>query len=168
MRAGSPPALDGSIVMKKWLKIALIVIVVFLVVAQFIRPSHVNPPIDPTKTLFATTPVPPNVQGILERSCNDCHSNNTVYPWYNKVAPVSWLLASDVNDGRHAMNFSEWATYSQKKRLHRLKDICDQVKQGDMPLWFYLPLHPKAKLAPGDVGAICTWASNEAMREGRK
>src|SRR5436305_5848371 len=150
--------------MKKWLKIALIVIVVFLVVGQFFRPSHVNPPIDPAKTLAATAQVPPNVQSILERSCNDCHSNNTVYPWYNNVAPVSWLLARDINDGRHAMNFSEWGTYSQKKRLHRLKDICDEVKQGDMPLWFYLPLHPKAKLSGDDILAICTWTAAETSR----
>ena len=152
--------------MKKWLKIILLAVVVFLVVAQFIRPSHVNPPIDPAKTLFATTPAPPNVQSILERSCNDCHSNKTVYPWYDDIAPASWLVANDVNGGRHQMNLSEWGTYSQKKKLHRLKDICDQVKQGDMPLWYYLPLHPKAKLTDADRATICTWASNEAMREG--
>lgn len=150
--------------MKKWLKIALVVIVVFLVVGQFIRPSHVNPPVDPAKTLAATEQVPPNVQSILERSCNDCHSNNTVYPWYSQVAPVSWLLARDVTGGRRAMNLSEWGTFSQKKRLHRLKDICDQVKEGDMPLWFYLPLHPKAKLSGDDIRAICTWSATETSR----
>jgi hypothetical protein len=95
------------------MKIALIVIVVLLVVAQFFRPSFVNPPIDPTKTLVATTPVPANVESIFERSCYDCHSNKTVYPWYSKVAPVSWLLARDINGGRHQVNFSEWATYPQ-------------------------------------------------------
>jgi cytochrome c551/c552 len=150
--------------MKKWLKIALIVVVVFLVVAQFFRPSFVNPPVDPAKTLVATAPVPANVESIFERSCYDCHSNKTVYPWYSKVAPVSWLLASDINDGRRAMNFSEWGTFSQKKRLHRIKDICDQVKEGDMPLWFYLPLHPKAKLSGADVAAICTWSAAETSR----
>jgi hypothetical protein len=106
--------------MKKWLKLALIVIVVFLVVAQFFRPSFVNPPIDPTKTLVATAPVPANVESIFERSCYDCHSNKTVYPWYSKVAPVSWLLARDINGGRHQVNFSEWATYSQTKKLRKL------------------------------------------------
>ena len=150
--------------MKRFLKIALIVIVVFLVVAQFFRPSHVNPPIDPAKTLIATAQVPPNVQSILERSCYDCHSNKTVYPWYNKVAPVSWLLARDINDGRSQVNFSEWAGYTQKRKLHKLENICDQVKQGDMPLWFYLPLHPKAKLSDADRAAICTWTAAETSR----
>src|ERR1051326_6724994 len=107
--------------MKKWLKIALIAIVVFLVVGQFFRPSHVNPPIDPAKTLVATTPVPANVESIFERSCYDCHSNRTVYPWYANVAPLSWWLASHINDGRRELNFSEWAPYSQKKKLRKLK-----------------------------------------------
>ena len=150
--------------MKKFLKIALIVIVVFLVVAQFIRPSHVNPPIDPAKTLVANAPVPPNVEAIFERSCYDCHSNKTVYPWYNKVAPVSWLLASDVNDGRRALNFSEWASYPQKRKLRRLKGICDEIKQDDMPLWFYRPLHPQSKLSGADKTAICTWTAAETSR----
>lgn len=152
--------------MKKWLKIALIVIVAFLVVAQFFRPSRVNPPIDPAKTLVANAQVPPDVQGILERSCNDCHSNNTVYPWYSNVAPVSWLLASDINGGHHEMNFSEWGTYTQKKKLRKLKAICEQVKQGDMPLWFYLPLHPNAKLSDADKAAICAWTQAETARLG--
>src|SRR5258706_1469494 len=99
--------------MKKWLKIALIAVVAFLVVAQFIRPSRANPPIDPTKTLVATTPVPPSVQQTFERSCYDCHSNNTVWPWYSNVAPASWLLADDVKDGRRQVNFSERAGYTQ-------------------------------------------------------
>jgi cytochrome c551/c552 len=151
--------------MKKFLKIALIVIVVFLVVAQFFRPSHVNPPIDPTKTLVATAPVPANVESIFERSCYDCHSNKTVYPWYNSAAPISWLLARDVNTGRHELNFSEWGTYTQKRKLHKLKAICDEVKQGDMPLWFYLPLHPRAKLSGADKTALCTWTAAETSRE---
>lgn len=150
--------------MKKWLKIALIVIVAFLVVAQFFRPSFVNPPVDPAKTLAATAVVPPNVQSILDRSCRDCHSNTTVYPWYSKVAPVSWLLARDINDGRHNVNFSEWGNLTKKRKLRKLKNICDEVKQGDMPLWFYLPLHPKAKLSGDDVKAICTWTAAETTR----
>lgn len=150
--------------MKKWLKIALIVVIAFLVISQFFRPSFVNPPIDPAKTLVATAVVPPNVQSTLERSCNDCHSNNTVYPWYSKVAPVSWLLASDINEGRHEVNFSEWAGLTQKRKLRKLKNICDQVKEGDMPLWYYLPMHPKAKLTDADKAAICAWTQAETAR----
>ena len=154
--------------MKKWLKIVFIVIVVFLAVAQFIRPSYVNPPIDPTKTLTANAPVPPNIEQMLDRSCKDCHSNRTVYPWYSKVAPVSWLLADDIKDGRREVNFSEWGNYTQKRRLRKLKEICDQVKEHDMPLKKYLPLHPDAKLSDADRAAICAWAEAEARREGGK
>jgi mono/diheme cytochrome c family protein len=154
--------------MKKLLKIVFIVIVVFLVVAQFIRPSQVNPPIDPTKTLAANAPVPANIQQMFDRSCNDCHSNRTVYPWYSNVAPVSWLLADDIKDGRREVNFSEWGNYTQKRRLRKLKEICDQVKERDMPLKKYLPLHPDAKLSDADRAAICAWAQTEARREGGK
>lgn len=150
--------------MKKFLKITLIVIVVFLVVAQFIRPSHVNPPIDPAKTLVANAPVPANVEAIFERSCYDCHSNKTVYPWYNNAAPVSWLLARDVSQGRRELNFSEWGDYTQKRKLRKLKGICDEIKEDDMPLWFYRPLHPAAKLSGADKTAICTWTAAETSR----
>ena len=154
--------------MKKWLKIALIAVVAFLVVAQFIRPSRANPPIDPTKSLAATTPVPPNVQQTFERACYDCHSNATVWPWYSNIAPVSWLLVDDVKDGRKEVNFSEWAGYTQKRKLRKLKEICDQVKEGDMPLKKYVPLHPASKLTDADRAAICDWAKAEAKREGGK
>ena len=150
--------------MKKWLKFALIAVVAFLVVAQFFRPSFANPPIDPAKTFAATAQVPPNVQSTLERSCSDCHSNNTVYPWYSKVAPVSWLLANDINKGRHEVNFSEWGGYTQKRKLRKLKEICDQVKEGEMPLSYYLPMHPNAKLSDADKAAICAWAQAETTR----
>jgi cytochrome c551/c552 len=152
--------------MKKWLKIVFIAIVAFLVVAQFFRPSHVNPPIDPAKTLAANAPVPANIQQIFDRSCKDCHSNGTVYPWYSNVAPVSWLLADDIKDGRREVNFSEWGNYTPKRRLRKLKEICDQVKEGDMPLKKYIPLHPEAKLSDADRAAICAWAEAEARREG--
>ena len=151
--------------MKKFLKVALIVIVVFLVGAQFVRPSFVNPPIDPAKTLAATTPVPPEVAKIFDRSCSDCHSNKTVYPWYSNVAPVSWLLADDIKKGRHEVNFSEWGGYTQKRKLRKFKEICDQVKEGEMPLTTYLPLHPDAKLSDVDRAAICAWTKSESQRE---
>ena len=150
--------------MKQFFKITLLVIVVFLTAGQFVRPSHVNPPIDPAKTLMATAQVPDNVQSILERSCNDCHSNKTVYPWYSNVAPISWWLASHINDGRRNLNFSEWGTYAQKRKLRKLKEICDQVKEDEMPIGSYLPMHPKAKLSGADKLAICTWTAAETSR----
>jgi len=123
-----------------------------------------NPPVDASKTLRANAQITPEAEAVIERSCRDCHSNETVWPWYSQVAPVSWLLTSDVNEGRHNLNFSEWGTYSQRKVANRLKGICDQVQRGDMPLWFYLPLHPSAKLTDADKKTLCDWTKQELAR----
>ncbi len=144
----------------KWVKRILITLVVLLVVAQVIRPIKSNPTVDPAKELQA----PPAVMSIVQRSCFDCHSNHTVYPWYSQVAPVSWLLADDVKDGRKEVNFSEWNTYTPRRTARKLHEICEQVKAHDMPLWFYLPLHPDAKLTDADRAALCQWAESERAR----
>ena len=144
----------------KWLKRILLALVILLVIAQFIRPARTNPPVDPAKELRAPQPV----ASILERSCNDCHSNRTVWPWYAQVAPVSWLLADDVKDGRKEVNFSEWATFTPRRTARKLQEICEQVEKHDMPLWFYVPLHPDAKLSDADRKTLCDWAKGERAR----
>ncbi len=144
----------------KWLKRIVLILVVLLVVAQFVRPARTNPPIDPAHELQAPQPV----ASILQRSCYDCHSNRTVWPWYAQVAPVSWLLADDVGDGRREVNFSEWATFKPTRTARKLKEICEQVDHGEMPLWFYVPLHPDAKLSDADRKALCDWAKAERER----
>ena len=150
--------------MKKFLKWAAVALVVLFVVAQAIRPAMTNPPVDASKMLRANAQLTPEAEAVLERSCRDCHSNETVWPWYSQVAPVSWLLTRDVNEGRRNLNFSEWGTYSQRKIANRLKGICEQVEHGDMPLWFYLPLHPTAKLTDADKKTLCDWTKQEAAR----
>lgn len=141
------------------LRWVVVILVVLLLAAQAVRPNMVLPPVDPSHEIQAAVQVPPPADAILKRSCYDCHSSHTRWPWYAKIAPSSWLLASDVNDGRNAMSFSEFATYSPRKQAKRLDNICDQVKKGDMPLWFYLPLHPAAKLSDADKQTLCTWAA---------
>ena len=138
----------------------LLILVVLLVVAQFIRPARTNPPIDPAHELQAPQPA----ASILQRSCIDCHSNRTVWPWYSQVAPVSWLLARDVKNGRKEMNFSEWTTFTRRRQANKLKQACEQVEQHEMPLWFYVPLHPKSKLTDADRKVLCDWAKGERAR----
>lgn len=150
--------------MKKFLKWAAVALVVLFVVAQAVRPAMTNPPVDASKTLRANAHVTPEAEAILERSCRDCHSNETVWPWYAQVAPVSWLLTCDVNDGRREVNFSEWGTYNQRKAARKLQEMCEQVEHGDMPLWFYLPLHPTAKLTDADKKTLCDWTKQESAR----
>lgn len=138
---------------------AVVVVVALLVIAQLIRPDMSLPNSDPAHSIERAVTVPQNVRQILQRSCYDCHSSKTRWPWYAKVAPSSWLLARDVNDGRKELSFSEFATYTARKQYRKLEGLCDEVKQGDMPLWFYLPLHPASKLSDADKQTLCAWTN---------
>ncbi len=138
----------------KWIGIA---IVIALLAAQFVPVDRHNPPVDASKTLFATGIVPANAQAILQRSCKDCHSDETHWPWYSHVAPVSWLVASDVHDGRKQMNFSEWAGYTERRKQHKLDGICDMVSQKEMPPSQYTLIHRNAVLADQDRDTLCQW-----------
>ena len=131
---------------------------------QFYRPARTNPPADPKQSVTASTTVPAEVSAILERSCYDCHSNKTRWPWYSAVAPMSWGLVSHVNEGRENMNLSEWGAYPPKKRASILEKMCDEVREGGMPLKSYLLLHPGARLSEVDWQAICDWSTSEADR----
>ncbi len=101
--------------------------------------------------------VPDNIKAIFERSCYDCHSNKTKWPWYSYVAPVSWLVAGHVEDGRKNLNFTEWDKYDAKKRANKLEEILDEIEEGEMPLPGYLRLHPEAVLSGEDIDAIANW-----------
>ena len=86
-----------------------------------------------SQSIYAKEKLPPTVKAVLENSCANCHSNQTEWPWYSHVAPVSWMIASDVHEARRKMNFSEWAEYPANKREDKLEEICEQVTNGDMP-----------------------------------
>jgi hypothetical protein len=146
------------------LKWVVIILVVSFVLIQFIRPARTNPPINPSQSIEASLQLSPQAAAIFNRSCNDCHSNKTVWPWYTNVAPVSWFLANHVNDGRRAMNLSEWGGYDKDKQSRRLRGMCEQVQAGEMPLSTYTPLHPGSKLSGDDVKTICDWANAEHAR----
>jgi hypothetical protein len=150
--------------MLKWIKRGLIGLVVFLVVIQVVRPSRTNPPIDPSKEISAKMTVDPAVQSILDRSCSDCHSNKTVWPWYSNVAPISWLVWRDVNDGRRHMNLSDFATEPVQREGRVLNGMCEETKRGDMPMSIYVPMHPQSKLTSADVDTICRWTDSQLQR----
>ena len=125
-----------------------------LVAIQFVPIRRDNPPV--------TSPVqaPAAVRAILDRACADCHSHNTVWPWYSRVAPASWLVARDVHEGRRFLNLSEWASYSTAERWKKLALLSTIVQRGDMPPWFYTPLHPAARLSDEDISTLVMWADN--------
>ena len=145
----------------KW--ILLILLIVFVVI-QFVRPDMTNPPTNPAHTIDSVVTVTPQVEAILQRSCDDCHDNDTRWPWYAQVSPVSWLLRSDVTNAKKNFSLPEFATYSKKKQARKLQQVYDQVTKGDMPLWYYLPLHPAAKLSDADRQTLCQWAKSEKAR----
>jgi hypothetical protein len=140
---------------KKFLLRAVGVVVFLLVAAQFVQPERANPRSDPAASFRAVANPHPGVAAIVERSCRDCHSNQTVWPWYSRVSPVSWMVANDVKEGRTKLNFSQWNIYGTEMSQIRLREACEQVKAGKMPLPHYLPLHPEARLSAEDVRVFC-------------
>ncbi|HKV25804.1 MAG TPA: heme-binding domain-containing protein [Candidatus Acidoferrum sp.] len=141
--------------MKNRIKRLLLILVVLAAGSQLIRPTKTNPPIDPQREIHANLPLDSAASGVLSRACNDCHSNRTVWPWYSHVAPSSWLVVSDVNRGRKAMNLSEWSAYSAEAQQKHLAEMCKEVTEGEMPGLPYTLLHPEARLSSADRAALC-------------
>jgi Haem-binding domain len=127
------------------------------VIIQFIRPAKTNPITDSSRALESHVQVDPKVATILDRSCADCHSNKTRWPWYSQVAPVSWFVIDHVNTGRTELNFSEWGQYSREDQGGKLKQICREVTNGAMPLSSYTPMHAGSELSETDVQVLCDW-----------
>lgn len=114
--------------------------------------------------LLSGAKIDPRVRWALERSCRDCHSDATRYPWYSYVPPVSWLIASDIRGGRKHLNFSRWSEYSFVRQERALSEIANQVKDGEMPLFSYLLIHRDARLSEADAEAIFQWTQAERIR----
>ena len=138
--------------MAKWLKRLGVGIVGLLIVAQFIPLARVNPP------ERGQAPAPKAVQALFQRSCYDCHSNETRWPWYSWIAPVSFLIAHDVTEGRRELNFSTWESYQDSRKKRKLKEIVEQVELSKMPQWYYVLIHPEAKLSAAERELIIKWA----------
>jgi Haem-binding domain len=146
------------------LKWGVLAIPTTVLLAQFVRPDRTNPSIDPARRVDAHLTVPADVQAILDRSCRDCHTNETRWPAYSAVAPVSWYIAHDVHEGREHMNFSEWGGYDRDDAQHKLEELCEEVREGHMPVKPYTWMHPGARLAPADVDRLCKWTDTERAK----
>lgn len=150
--------------LRKLLKWSAIAVAILFVVAQFVPTGLSNPPVDSSRTIEARLKVPAPVESILSRSCNDCHTQQTRMPWYSRVAPASWLLANHVRDGRHSMNFSDWASYDSEEQDIFLQNICRITRRGSMPISSYLYIHRDAKLSQADMQTLCDWTNAERDR----
>ena len=147
-----------------WLKRLGIPLLLALLVIQLFQPARTNPPIDPQREVHAFVPADAAAAAVIQRSCNDCHSHSTVWPWYSHVAPASWLVVSDVNRGRKAMNLSDWAAYPPEEQQKHLTEICNEVSEGEMPAFSYTLVHRNARLSQTDIAAVCGWTRSSARR----
>jgi hypothetical protein len=136
------------------LKQAAIVFVVVFAAAQLVRPERANPATDAARTIQAHVGTASGLVAVLDRACRDCHSNGTVWPWYTQIAPLSWLMAYGVKEGRQAVNFSEWAAYSPERQRQLLIESCRDASAGKMP-GSYTLLHPETRLSAQDIETIC-------------
>ena len=143
--------------MSRRLKQAAVLLVVVFAAAQLVRPERANPPTDVDRTIQAHAGTASGLGAVLDRSCSDCHSNNTVWPWYTHVAPASWLMARGVAEGRRAVNFSEWAAYPPAAQRTLLAASCQDVSDGRMPGPYTL-LRPETRLSAQDIETICAAA----------
>jgi hypothetical protein len=132
----------------------IIGVAVLFIAIQFVQPDRTNPPAN--ASFEGVAKIAPEAGPILKRACADCHSNETTWPWYSRIAPVSWLVADDVKEGRAHLNFSEWNFLSPEASAIKLREICREVKSGGMPMWQYRLMHPEARLTPEEVRRICS------------
>lgn len=154
--------------MRKFLKLSALVVASLFVALQFVRSNKANPPVVQAQTIEAHVRVSQEVAGIFERACKDCHSDQTEWPWYARVAPVSWFVADHVNDGRRHLNFSRWSAYDREQADWLLGAMCMTAKRGLMPLPSYTQLHRSAKLSALDVQTLCAWSQAERGRLARR
>ena len=136
------------------------VLLLLLVIAQFFQPEKNEGEITSVQPFIEETKPNDTVHKILKTACFDCHSNSTRYPWYSSITPVNYWLADHVNHGKKDLNFSEWATYSLKRKEHKMKEVWEEVEKGKMPLDSYTWAHADARLSAEEVQQITEWAKS--------
>ena len=146
--------------MSRLLKRAAIAFANVFAAAQLVRSEHTNPATDPGNALAAQIGPAGGLVAVVDRACRDCHSNETVWPtsWYAQVAPLSWVIAAAVAEGRSVLNFSEWAAYSPAQRQLLLAASCRTAMDGTMPGRAWTLMHPETRLSPEDIETICAAA----------
>lgn len=131
----------------------LITLLIIFVILQFFRPERNLGNRETENTIFVNQ----EVGRILQASCYDCHSNGTNYPWYTNIQPIGWWLNNHVNEGKEELNFSEFEAYSLKRKLHKLKEIKEQIEEGEMPMSSYTLMHGEGKLTAEQKEILYKW-----------
>jgi hypothetical protein len=135
-----------------------------LAALQLTNPARTNPPVAPGRDLLATQAPPAEITSLLRAACYDCHSHETKWPWYSRIAPMSWLVVDHVNEGRKRINFSNWPHDDPQRAAKKWNRVSDEVRSGDMPLPSYTWIHPQAQLPAGQREFLVKWAEQEARR----
>ncbi|PHR72223.1 MAG: cytochrome C [Lutibacter sp.] len=137
-------------------KILLFLLIIFIGI-QFIPVELNQSEITSNNDFIAATNPSKEIETLLKTSCYDCHSNNTNYPWYDRVAPVSFWVRQHIDEAKDELNFSEWNTYTQKRKNHKIKEIIEETEEGEMPLESYLIMHVDAKLSIIQIEQLKNW-----------
>ncbi len=143
--------------MKKIIRKILVVLLIILVLIQFVRIDKTNPTTDSTKDFIIVTNPDTETATILKTSCYDCHSNESTYPWYTNIAPVSWWIKHHIDEAREELNFSEWGNYKPKKANHKMEEAVELVEEGEMPMSSYTLIHGSAKLSEAQKEKLITF-----------
>lgn len=135
-------------------------LLVILVVIQFFRPEKNTEPAITENHIYNVYTTSNEVKTILDKACNDCHTNNTKYPWYASFQPVAWWLNDHIKDGKKHLNFSEYKNYNLRRQYHKMEEVIEQVKEGEMPLNSYTWTHGDAKLTSNEQALLTGWAQS--------
>lgn len=141
-------------------KIIALILLVGFVGIQFVPTDLNQSDTVPITDFLVVNNTPENISTLLQESCYDCHSNNTQYPWYNRVQPVAWFLENHIKEGKEELNFNEWDTYSNRRKNSKLKSIISQVEDDEMPLASYTLIHKDAKLSKSEKTLIIDYINN--------
>ena len=144
--------------MKKVLKTIGWLLLIVLVIIQFFHPKKNIHPGDQQYALAKLHAVPDDVKTILKKACDDCHSNNTVYPWYSKIQPVDWWLNNHVVDGKRHLNLDSLGAKPAWLRYHKMEEVKEQVEKGEMPINSYTWTHKDAILTAEEKSKLTSWA----------
>ncbi len=143
------------------LKKIIVLVFIVLVIIQFFRPDKNISSETPNTDFLVSSQAPETIAAMINTSCYDCHSNNTNYPWYAEVAPISWMIANHVEEGKEELNFSEWSTFSEKRKKKKIKEMIDELEEKEMPLTGYLLMHSEAKLSEAQTEELLTWIKSQ-------
>ncbi|HEX8331236.1 MAG TPA: heme-binding domain-containing protein [Segetibacter sp.] len=143
--------------MKIFRKVLLFLLVAFIVM-QFFRPEKNLSGQTSRNDIMTLYPIPGDVKSILVKACNDCHSNNTTYPWYSNIQPVAWWLDDHIKEGKKHLNISEFASYSLRRQYHKMEEVEEMVEKKEMPLESYTYIHKDANLTEDERNKIIAWS----------